>query len=80
MNDDVVAARKQIMEALEGLKSIHQTKPASYNLQVFFTAKADELVNLFKPADPREKAKLFNTLQIIDPANLSKYQQMMRSN
>lgn len=80
MSTDLVGGRALVMEAIEGLKSVHQTKPASYNLQIFFTAKADELVNLFKPADPREKAKLFNTLQIIDPANLTKYQQMMRGN
>lgn len=78
MQEDVVTARSTIMTSIEGLKPVHQTKPASYNLQIFFTAKADELVNLFKPADAREKAKLFNTLQIIDPANLTKYQNMMR--
>jgi hypothetical protein len=78
MHDDVVAARAVISAAIEGLKPVHQTKPASYNLQIFFTAKADELSNLFKPADGREKAKIFNTLQIIDPANLTKYQIMMR--
>lgn len=77
-HDDVATARKTIAAAIEKLKTVHQAKPASYNLQVLFNAKGDELVELFKPAEPQEKAKLFNTLQIVDPGNISKYQAMMR--
>ena len=57
---------------------MHQAKPASYNLQVFFNAKYNEIVEIFKQADPAEKTKLFNTLQIIDPGHISQYQNMMR--
>ncbi len=77
-HDDVATARKTIASAIEKLKTVHQAKPASYNLQVLFNAKGDELVELFKPSEPQEKAKLFNTLQIVDPGNISKYQAMMR--
>ena len=45
---------------------------------MFFNAKYNELVEIFKPADPQEKTKLFNTLQIIDPGHISQYQNMMR--
>ncbi|MFZ1687442.1 MAG: DUF4835 family protein [Flavobacteriales bacterium] len=77
-SEDVATARKTIAAAIEKLKTVHQAKPASYNLQVLFNAKGDELVELFKPAEPQEKAKVFNTLQIVDPGNISKYQAMMR--
>lgn len=78
MTEDVVAARRLIAQQIERLKTVHQAQPASYNLQVFFNAKYNELVEIFKPADGPEKAKLFNTLQIIDPGHINQYQNMMR--
>jgi hypothetical protein len=33
---------------------------------------------VFKPADPADKVKLMNTLQVIDPGNISRYQNMMK--
>jgi len=76
--EDAAAARRKIAAAIEKLKTVHQAKPASYNLQVIFNAKYNEIVELFKPADPAEKTKLFNTLQIIDPGHIGQYQNMMR--
>ena len=78
MTEDAAGGRRVIAGAIEKLKTVHQAKPASYNLQVFFNAKYNELVEIFKPADPSEKTKLFNTLQIIDPGHISQYQNMMR--
>ncbi len=78
MAEDAAAARRVIATSIEKLKTVHQAKPASYNLQVVFNAKFQEIIELFKPADPGEKAKLFNTLQIIDPGHIGQYQNMMR--
>jgi hypothetical protein len=78
LGTDAAAGQKAIAAAIEKLRSVHQVKPASYNLQVFFFAKSSELVEIFKPVPPTEKTKLYNTLQIVDAANISKYQQMMR--
>ncbi len=78
MSTDAITSRRTIAQGIEKLKSVHQAKPASYNLQVFFNAKFNEIVEIFKQADPTEKTKLFNTLQIIDPGHISQYQNMMR--
>lgn len=78
MTEDVAAARRTIAAQIEKLKPVHQVKPASYNLQVFFNAKYNELVEMFKKGEPAEKSKLFNTLQIIDPGHISQYQNIMR--
>jgi hypothetical protein len=78
MTEDAAAARRVIASQIEKLKTVHQAKPASLNLQVFFNAKYNELVELFKMADPQEKAKIFNTLQILDPGHISQYQGIMR--
>lgn len=78
MSEDVAAARRTIAAAIEKLRPVHQVKPSSYNLQVFFNAKYNELVELFKMGEAQEKSKIFNTLQIIDPGHISQYQSIMR--
>ena len=42
--------------------------------------KYNELVELFKGGDPQERAKVYNTLQIIDPGHINQYMAMMRGN
>lgn len=78
MSTDAITSRRTIAAGIEKLKSVHQAKPASYNLQVFFNAKFNEIVEIFKQADPADKTKLFNTLQILDPGHITQYQNMMR--
>ena len=46
--------------------------------QVFFTGKADELVNVIGQADPQEKIKAYNLLSEIDPSNIAKYEALKR--
>ena len=77
MGSDPANARKTIAAALEKLRTVHQAKPSSYNMQVFFNAKHQELVNLFKPGDPQEKSKVLNTLSLIDPGHIQQYQKMV---
>lgn len=78
MSTDVAGGRKACAAAVEKLKAVHQAKPSSYNLQVVFNAKYNELVELFKGGDPQERAKVYNTLQIIDPGHINQYMAMMR--
>lgn len=77
MSKDPANARKTIAASIEKLRTTHQAKPSSYNLQVFFNAKYNELVDLFKPADPAEKSKILSTLSLIDPGHIQKYQKMV---
>ncbi|MBS1569212.1 MAG: DUF4835 family protein [Bacteroidetes bacterium] len=78
MYTDLAKGRKACAAAIEALKSVHQAKPSSYNLQVLFNAKYNELVELFKGSDPQERAKVYNTLQIIDPGHINQYMEMMK--
>jgi len=55
------------------LKKVHQVKPLSFSLQVFFIAKADEIVNVFCGGFADEKAKVVSLLNEIDPTNSNKY-------
>jgi hypothetical protein len=78
MYTDLAKGRKACAAAIETLKSVHQAKPSSYNLQVLFNAKYNELVELFHGSDPQERAKVYNTLQIIDPGHINQYMEMMK--
>lgn len=78
MATDLAQGRQACAAGIESLKSVHQAKPSSYNLQVLFNAKYNELVELFKGSDPQERAKVYNTLQIIDPGHINQYLEMMK--
>jgi hypothetical protein len=68
--------RAQVTQALEGLMEIHKNRPASYNVQVFFNTKVDELVNVYQQANPPEKARILEILSILDPTNSNKYKKI----
>lgn len=72
--------RAEIADCIPILQKIGKDKPNSMLLNVFFTAKVDELVNIFSRAIPSEKSRVAQTLSEIDPTNNSKYQQILKSN
>jgi len=76
MYNDPINSRQNISEGLEKLKRVHQTNPTSYTMQIFFQAKADEVVGIYSNAQPMEKSKIFDILQIIDPGNFQKYNKL----
>lgn len=78
MADNKEAGRAVVMESIESLKKVHQIKPLSFSVQVFFNAKADEIINIFSGAFPDEKSKILNTLNEIDPTNSNKYLKIMQ--
>lgn len=80
MYNDMVKGRLKVIEALEQILKVHKTRQGTFNVQLFFTAKSDELVSLFSGANSSEKVRAFNLLQEIDPANLTKYNKIMENN
>jgi hypothetical protein len=75
--DDAI---NNIAESIKGLEAVFRDKPGSFLMQSLFVAKADEVVNIFSQAYPDVKTRVVNTLNQIDPANGSKYQQIMKTN
>lgn len=73
MNAKVEEGRDNILKSLDLLKPVYSARPASFNMQLFFNAKRDELVNIFKGATPEEKTKVMETLMQVDPANTTRY-------
>lgn len=76
MTNDVELSRKNIADALEGLLKVHNMQMGSFLMQVFFLAKADEVVNIFSVATPDVKNKLVPLLNTIDPGNVTKYEKL----
>jgi hypothetical protein len=70
---------KGVFEALEEVKKVHQARPGSFNVQLFFTAKVDELVSLFQGAEQADKTKAYNLLKTLDPANITKYNKILQN-
>lgn len=65
--------RAAILKSLDLLMPVYKSRPASFNMQLFFNAKADELVNIFKGASPEEKTKIMELLSTLDPSRTNKY-------
>ncbi len=63
----------KMFQSLKLLESIHKARPNNFNIQLFFTAKNDELVSIFSPAVPDLRMKVYNLLVKLDPGNISKY-------
>jgi len=76
MHQDVNTGRAAVLEALQLLKKVHQAKPLSFNMQVFFNAKHEEVTKLFTGGMPDERARATQLLSEIDPGHGSSYQKI----
>ncbi len=80
MSSNIVSGRTTINDSFRSLQTVFREKRNSLFLQMFFSAKADEIVNIFSEAPASEKTKAYNILKEIDLINSSKYEKMIKSN
>jgi len=78
MADKPNEGRASIEQALDDLKNVHRRKPGSFLMTLYTTAKGDEIVNVFSEGFPDEKARVYNIMKEVDPANSSKYEKIMK--
>lgn len=71
--ENMPQGRSLLLENLDLLRQANRNRPSSMLLQLFFTAKSDELTNILKQAAPGERSKAINLLVEIDPSNAEKY-------
>lgn len=74
MSQDVAKGRAAVYDALLLIEQVHKLRPGSINTQIFFTAKRQEIINLYKGATAEEKTTVLKLLKKIDGANASKYE------
>jgi hypothetical protein len=67
-------ARKQIFKAIEEIKKVYSIAPNTVMLLMFFDAKRDEIINIYKGATAIEKPKMLELLSEIDITNATKYE------
>lgn len=69
--------RAEIFASLNALKEVHKNRPASFNMQLFFEAKMQEVINIFQQGTNEEKTEITETLNLIDPANTIRYAKIL---
>ena len=75
--DDMNGGRDAIYTALSKLLKVVSTRPNSINVLNFVQAKSTEIKNLYAEAEVKQKNEVVNLLKRVDPANSSKYQQIL---
>lgn len=73
MSDKADDGRKAILNSTDLLLKVYNDRPASFIMELFFNAKADELVNIFSKGLPDEKTKIIDNLSKVNPTNSNKY-------
>lgn len=73
MQQNVANARARIAEGLPVLKETNRARPATYAVNTFLDAKADELVDIFKRGTASEKKSVYEILMDIDPTRQNTY-------
>jgi len=80
MSENPNKGRKNIAEALPALSTLDKQKQGAMLNQVFFSAKAEEIISIFNKSDPMERTKIYNILADADPANITKYEMLKKGN
>lgn len=80
MPSDPNAARRKMLEALKSIQRSERAKPNSLVVSLFFTAKSDEIVNVFSESPVTEKNEVLQILKELDVTNMAKYQKIGGSN
>jgi len=73
MNEKPNEGRQEILKSTDLLVGVYKNRPASFIMELYFNAKADEYVNIFSKAPPDEKVKIVETLTTVNPSNSTKY-------
>lgn len=75
---DQASAIAAMSAAIDGLNDVHRIKPSSYNMQVLFYSKSDEIVNIYKPRSLDEKKAVAENCKLLDPGNIAKYERILQ--
>jgi hypothetical protein len=77
MSENMDLGRSGVNDCLENIQKVNREKTGLYITQLFLDAKRDELINIYSQAAPMDKTKIINIMKEVDPANSSRYQQIM---
>ncbi len=75
MSKDASSGRAEVYRSLNDLKKVYDAMPNAFILRIWFNAKTDELIQIFKQGTPTQKNKSVELLRKMDPANGSRYEE-----
>ena len=76
MTNDPIAGKKALMLSIQDLEPLFQRRPNAFLLQLFFDAKVEEIVNLFKEGPKIDFKKTEGVLKKIAPFFGSRWKQI----
>ncbi|WP_407431463.1 DUF4835 family protein [Arcticibacter sp.] len=71
--------RKTFLSILPELQKTDRSRQGNMLSQIIFTSKADEIVNILRPASEEDRIRAYSILSSVDPANIRKYD-LLKSN
>ena len=77
MYDDSQRGRAAILKSMDYLAEVKDSWPNLFILQLIMEAKSDEFINVFSEGSATEKTRAMNILKKLDPAQSSKYDEIM---
>ena len=79
MSGNVANGRARIAQGFPVLKEAYRARPATYVVNTFLDAKADELVEIFKRGTDKEKKAVYDVLMDIDPTRQELYDRINKN-
>jgi hypothetical protein len=79
MADKPEEGRRVIAENLTMVRKVYRVQPGNMLVKLFYDAKSQELISIFKEAMPDEKSRVINILKETDPSNASNYEKIRKS-
>ena len=67
-----------VLDLLNRIKALKQQKPISILINMFFEAKSEEMINIFKGATPQEKQAAYTILSELHPTKIEAYEKLVK--
>lgn len=79
MSDRLENGRREISESLRFFQNVYRQNANLFIIKLFFDAKYSEIINIFSESFDAEKTKVYNILKEVDPAHISQYEKLIKS-
>lgn len=73
MSGDAARSRAVILSALTTARDVNRSYPNNVYVQMFVSAKRDEIIEIFKGAGRGEQTKVYDIMVKLDPSQASRY-------
>ena len=78
-NGKVDEGRAAMTKSLEYVKTVYNSKPSLYFIQILNDTKRDELKNVYSQGPQQERTKAVNILRDLDPTHSEEYEELLNA-